>query len=93
MIYRLISVWRDAEEPDSPVMRAAYDYSTEQEAESSIVSTVEAGVARFSVQVEPMDNGAHLIATFVPIARVVGWFIWELPDDTPMWSIGDFHRG
>ena len=92
MIYRLVSVWRDAEEPNSPIMRSAYDFSTEQEAEDMICSAAAKGVARFNVQTEPMENGAHLLATFVPIARVVGWFIWELPDDTPMWSIGGMHR-
>ncbi len=93
MIYRLVSVWRDEENADSPILRAAFDFPTEQDAEAHITMAVRAGVARFSVQAAPMENGARLLATFVPIARVVGWFIWELPDNEPLWPIGGFHRG
>lgn len=93
MIYRLITTWRDEEEKDSPILRAAKDFKTEQEVEFFVASVAAAGVTRFTVEAEPLENGAHLLATFVPIGRIVNWFIWELPDDTPPWPIGGFHRG
>lgn len=93
MMYRLVTVWRDDEEKDSPILRSARDFPTEQEADAWVVAVVSAGVARFDIRTEPMENRAHLIATFVPIGRIVGWFIWELPDDTPMWAGGGFHSG
>ena len=93
MIYRLVTVWRDAEEPDSPIMRSACDYATQRDAETHIVAVSAAGIARFDVTAERMENGARLLATVVPMSRVVGWFIWELPDDTPMWSVGGVHSG
>jgi hypothetical protein len=93
MIYRLVSVWRDTEESNSPVMRAARDFSTDQDAEAWVSSIALAGVARFDIRAERMENGARLLATLVPIGRIVGWFIWELPDDTPEWPVGEMHSG
>lgn len=93
MIYRLISVWRDTEESNSPVMRAARDFLTEQDAEAWVSSIAMTGIARFGVRAERMESGARLLATLVPVGRIVGWFIWELPDDTQEWSMGEMHSG
>jgi hypothetical protein len=92
VIYRLVTTWRDEEEKDAPILRATTDFQTEQEVEDHVVSIARAGVARFAIKAEPMENGANLLTAFVPIGRIVGWFVWKLPDDAPPWPIGEFHN-
>lgn len=86
MIYRLVTVYLDRENDGSPVMRSARDFPTEQAAEEHVAAGVAARVMRLEIGTEPMENGAHLKAVFVPIERVVAWYIWELPDNTPLRS-------
>lgn len=92
MIYRLVTTWRDEENSESPILRAACDFPTAEAIEQHICQTVAVGIVRFGTRAEPMENGARLITTYVPIARIVGWFVWELPDDTSPWPIMEgFH--
>lgn len=85
MKYRLVTVYLDNENDGSPVMRAALDFPTEQDVEGHVSAVVEQRVARLEISVAPMENGANLKAVFVPVERIVAWYIWEVPDDTPLW--------
>lgn len=86
MIYRLITVWSDAEEQNR-IQRAAKDFASTEEIEAHIAGVQEAGLTRIDLQGDPMPGGALLASVFVPLNRIAGWYIWQLPDDNPSWPI------
>lgn len=88
MIYRLITVWHDTEEEDpNRVRRTGRDFVSAEEVEAFVIKMCADGVTRCEPLIEPLDNGARLTSVFVPIHRISGWYVWQLPDDAPPWPI------
>ena len=83
MMYRLITVFHDEENDQNPITRGGYDFATPEDAEAHVAHVVAAGVTSFVVSEPPMENGAHLRSVCIPTNKIIGWYIWELPDDTP----------
>lgn len=81
--YRLITVWRDEEQDNSPIQRAVLDFATPEAAEAHILAAKERGLIRVDINEPPLENGFHLIAAYAPIHQVVGWYIWFVPDSAP----------
>ncbi len=84
---RLVTVYLDNENDGSPVMRGGCDFLTEREAEAHVALVVAARYTRLDIRGGPTENGAHLKAVFVPVGRIVGWYVWELPDNTEKWPM------
>lgn len=84
MIYRLVTVYLDNENDGSPVMRSAFDFPTEEAARERISDIATARIMRLELNAAPMENGVNLKAVFIPVERIVAWYVWALPDGTPL---------
>ena len=82
MIYRLVTVWHD-EENDPPIVRSACDFDTPEIAGGHIIEAVRMGVIRVETTRAQMPGGGCLSTIYIPIGRIVGWYLYELPDTTP----------
>lgn len=81
MIYRLVTVWNDAEQEGAErIQRSVKDFESLQDIENFIAHAGRIGIVRNDLPDPPLPNGANLVSVFVPLNRIVGWFVWVLPD-------------